>query len=163
MVDLDKYTCTCSYWKLSGIPCVHEISVASYLRKDIYYWVHEYFTLNYAQKAYIGHGGISTLPGQQAWAPAEGLVIRPPLGRVMPGRPKKSRRKEAQELEVRPGKRRGSVMGKKGLIMHCTKCNLPGHNVKNCAATVPATNPTQPPTRRVRENLWKKVDGCHKL
>ncbi|CAN1172265.1 hypothetical protein LINPERHAP2_LOCUS30076 [Linum perenne] len=37
VVDLDKNLCSCGYWELSGIPCVHAVTSAIYLRKDIEY------------------------------------------------------------------------------------------------------------------------------
>ncbi|CAN1221217.1 hypothetical protein LINGRAPRIM_LOCUS204 [Linum grandiflorum] len=113
VVDLERHTCTCGYFELAGIPCVHAIAVASYLQKDIYYWCSKFYMLNYAEKAY-GYGGIPALPGQQAWEPVEGLVVYPPATRVMPGRPKTVRRKEAHELEIRVGKNRGTVLGRRG-------------------------------------------------
>ncbi|CAN1221845.1 hypothetical protein LINGRAPRIM_LOCUS415 [Linum grandiflorum] len=88
VVDMQKLTCSCGYWELSGIPCIHAISFASYLRKDIYSFTDVCYHLSFAKKAY-GYGGIPALPGQQAWEETEGSVIHPPPGRVMPGRPKK--------------------------------------------------------------------------
>ncbi|CAN1135649.1 hypothetical protein LINPERHAP2_LOCUS8965 [Linum perenne] len=132
VVDLDRNTCTCGYWELSGIPCVHAIACASFLRKDIYYWVHNYYHQRFAKEAY-GYGGIPAMPGQQAWEEAQGSVIRPPVQRVMPGRPKKNRRKEQQKLEVRPRKNGvGTVMSKKGIVMHCRTCKGKGHNSRKC-------------------------------
>ncbi|CAN1144657.1 hypothetical protein LINPERHAP2_LOCUS14220 [Linum perenne] len=148
VVDLDKNICSCGYWKLSGLPCVHVITVASFLRKDIEYWVGDIFSVRHAQKAY-GYGGIPAIPGQQAWEEAEGTIIRPPTNRIMPGRPKKNRRKERQELEVRPSKSGygGTVMSKQGVLMHCRKCKGVGHNAHTCTATVePTTQPDDPRT-----------------
>ncbi|CAN1184742.1 hypothetical protein LINPERHAP2_LOCUS37152 [Linum perenne] len=132
VVDLDRNICSCGYWSLSGIPCVHAIACASYLRKDIYYWVDQYYRLRFAEKAY-GYGGIPAMPGQQAWEEAPGSVIMPPVQRVMPGRPKKNRRKEQQELEVRPRKNGvGTVMSKRGIVMHCRACKGKEHNARKC-------------------------------
>ncbi|CAN1260072.1 hypothetical protein LINPERPRIM_LOCUS10318 [Linum perenne] len=141
VVDLDRNTCTCGYWELSAIPCVHAVACASFLRKDIYYWVDEVYRQRYAVQAY-GYGGIPAMPGQQAWDEAAGNVIHPPVQRVMPGRPKKNRRKEQQELEVRPRKNGvGSVLSKKGIVMHCRTCKGRGHNARKCPNkdTIPAT------------------------
>ncbi|CAN1331425.1 hypothetical protein LINPERPRIM_LOCUS35319 [Linum perenne] len=141
VVDLDRNTCTCGYWELSAIPCVHAVACASFLRKDIYYWVDQVYYQRYAMQAY-GYGGIPAMPGQQAWEEAPVNVIHPPVQRVMPGRPKKNRRKEQQELEVRPRKNGvGSVLSKKGIVMHCRTCKGRGHNVRKCPNkdTLPAT------------------------
>ncbi|CAN1767554.1 hypothetical protein LINPERHAP1_LOCUS10301, partial [Linum perenne] len=76
----------------------------------------------------------------------------------MPGRPKKNRRKEQQELEVRAAKNGvGSVITRKGLVMHCKKCKKAGHNSRKCQEPEGNGNPPEPPqvppkrTRRPRE------------
>ncbi|CAN1240304.1 hypothetical protein LINGRAPRIM_LOCUS2682 [Linum grandiflorum] len=99
----------------------------NHLRKYIYYWVNEYYTLNYAEKAY-GFGGIPALPGHHAWEAAVGNVIQPPR------KPKKNRRKKAQKLETRPSKHRngGTSVTRKGILMHCSKCKQEGHNTRRC-------------------------------
>ncbi|CAN1743921.1 hypothetical protein LINPERHAP1_LOCUS1954, partial [Linum perenne] len=164
VVDLDKNLCTCGYWELSGIPCVHAIASASYLRKDIYYWTNIAYTTCYAREAY-GFGGIPALPGQQAWEPAEGSEVRPPVTRLMPGRPKKNRRKERQELEVRPAKKGyGTVVGRKGIVMHCSNCKRRGHNARRCenvnvdAALPRRTRRGQAP--RVEEEVTPRRAQC---
>ncbi|CAN1130544.1 hypothetical protein LINPERHAP2_LOCUS5884 [Linum perenne] len=153
VVDLDKFTCTCGYWELSGIPCVHAIAFASFLRKDIYYWTDKFYHNSLARKAY-GYGGIPAMPGQQAWEEVEGLVVRPPAARIMPGRPKKNRRKEQQELEVRKGKNGvGTVLTRKGIIMHCRSCNKRGHNSRKCpekTSEAPVEQPSTTPRRTRR-------------
>ncbi|CAN0857802.1 hypothetical protein LINGRAHAP2_LOCUS6932 [Linum grandiflorum] len=148
VVDLHSHTCSCGYWELSGIPCVHAIGVAGYLRKEIYYWVNEYYTLNMAEKAYA-YGGIPAMPGQQVWEEASGLVIRPPIARVMPGRPKKNRRKEAQELQVRSVKKgSGTALSKHGVVMHYKECKQAGHNNRQCRMrTQPAAATSERPCR----------------
>ncbi|CAN1156141.1 hypothetical protein LINPERHAP2_LOCUS20779 [Linum perenne] len=157
VVDLDKNTCTCGYWELSGIPCVHAIASASYLRKDIYYWTDKAYTTCHAREAY-GFGGIPALPGQQAWEQADGLEIRPPMTRLMPGRPKKNRRKEMQELEVRPAKNgAGTVIRRKGIVMHCRNCNSRGHNARRCP-NKEVEQGDEPPPRRSRRNQAPRAE-----
>ncbi|CAN1264340.1 hypothetical protein LINPERPRIM_LOCUS11899 [Linum perenne] len=149
VVDLEKFTCTCGYWDLSGIPCVHAIAFASFLRKDIYNWTDKFYHNSFAKMAY-GYGGIPAMPGQQAWEEAEGLVVRPPAARIMPGRPKKNRRKEQQELEVKKGKNGiGTVVSRKGIIMHCRGCNKRGHNSRKC----PDKNKTAPSADQQNVNV----------
>ncbi|CAN1221893.1 hypothetical protein LINGRAPRIM_LOCUS430 [Linum grandiflorum] len=96
--------------------------------------------------------GFLPLPGQHAWEPAEGLVVYPPITRVMPGRPKTVRRKEAYELEVRAVKNGGTMLGWKGILMHCSKCSHIGHNARNCQAgnqgAIPTDVHTPSPVRR---------------
>ncbi|KAK1379962.1 hypothetical protein POM88_026706 [Heracleum sosnowskyi] len=54
--------------------------------------------------------------------------IVPPKARRMPGRPKKHRRREQGEDGG------GQKLGKKGVMMHCSKCLKAGHNKSTCKA-----------------------------
>ncbi|CAN1801412.1 hypothetical protein LINPERHAP1_LOCUS22954 [Linum perenne] len=35
VVDLRRSRCTCGYWQLSGVPCLHGTAAMSYMRYDI--------------------------------------------------------------------------------------------------------------------------------
>ncbi|CAN0857402.1 hypothetical protein LINGRAHAP2_LOCUS6741, partial [Linum grandiflorum] len=98
--------------------------------------VHECYTVTFARKTY--EVGIPALGGPEAWPTAEGLQVHPPVSRTLPGRPKKLRAREPIELGTVPSKDGvGTMVRKKGILMHCTKCQQPGHNKRKC--TQPAT------------------------
>ncbi|CAN1239420.1 hypothetical protein LINGRAPRIM_LOCUS2352 [Linum grandiflorum] len=50
----------------------------------------------------------------------------------MPGRPKKVRRKDAHELEMIPTTNGGTVLSRRGILMHCSKCSGSSHNARHC-------------------------------
>ncbi|CAN1239418.1 hypothetical protein LINGRAPRIM_LOCUS2350 [Linum grandiflorum] len=71
----------------------------------------------------------------------------------MPGRPRKVRRKEAHELEMIPAKNGGTVLRRRCILMHCSKCSGSGHNARhyteiNEAKDVHLSSPVR---RRARE------------
>ncbi|CAN1800060.1 hypothetical protein LINPERHAP1_LOCUS22370, partial [Linum perenne] len=100
VVDLRQSRCTCGYWQLSGVPCLHGIAAMSYMRYDFKGYVNEWYSVQLAKKAYTK--GIPPLPGREDWIEVDGLPVLPPPYRVMPGRPKKNRRKEPGEVLTRP-------------------------------------------------------------
>ncbi|CAN1131843.1 hypothetical protein LINPERHAP2_LOCUS6627, partial [Linum perenne] len=61
VVDLRRSRCTCGYWKLSGVPCLHGIAAMSYMRYDFKGYVNEWYSVELAKKAYTK--GIPLLPG----------------------------------------------------------------------------------------------------
>ncbi|KAK1390443.1 hypothetical protein POM88_018621 [Heracleum sosnowskyi] len=62
------------------------------------------------------------------WPIAKQIKLLPPKARRMPGRPKKHRRREADEVGA------GCKMSKKGIIMTCSRCLRIGHNKATCKA-----------------------------
>ncbi|CAN1245466.1 hypothetical protein LINGRAPRIM_LOCUS2962 [Linum grandiflorum] len=131
VVNLATKSCTCGYWDLSGIPCLHAVSCISYMRADLFSFVYDWYSIENARKAYSF--GVPALVGRRAWPETEGLIVYPPVTKALPGRPKKAWRKEAVELESRPTRNgRGTEVGRKGLVMHCTNCDSSNHNVRTC-------------------------------
>ncbi|CAN1228687.1 hypothetical protein LINGRAPRIM_LOCUS1312, partial [Linum grandiflorum] len=134
VVKLDTRSCSCGYWDLSGIPCLHAVAAISYMRNDVYQYINEYYSIENARKAY--EHGVPALRGQQAWVVAQGSVIMPPAFRPMPGRPRKQRIREVQELESIPSRSGvGTTVGRKGIVMHCSRCQQHGHNSRKCQMT----------------------------
>ncbi|CAN1317729.1 hypothetical protein LINPERPRIM_LOCUS30539 [Linum perenne] len=145
VVDLNNRTCSCGYYTLSGIPCVHAVAAISYLRLTVEDFVHELYKCARVAKAY-GYG-VPAIVGRQAWPKADGYAILPPPGRRMPGSPKKAHRKELAELQgVSRKSGPGMCLRRYGMVMHCRNCSKPGHNARACPdkgvdAHVRNTNP----------------------
>ncbi|CAN1222042.1 hypothetical protein LINGRAPRIM_LOCUS470 [Linum grandiflorum] len=111
------------------------------MRMDMFSFVHDWYSIENARKAY--NFGVPALVGRRAWPETEGLTVYPPVTKALPGRPKKVRRKEAVELESRPARNgRGTKVGRKGLVMHCTNCDSSTHNARTCK------EPQRAPTNR---------------
>ncbi|CAN1782361.1 hypothetical protein LINPERHAP1_LOCUS15779 [Linum perenne] len=131
VVDLRNNTCSCGYFTLSGIPCNHAVAAIAFMRLKLEDHVDPVYHTERVMQAY-GYG-VPAIVGRQAWPPAEGYDVLPPLGKRMPGRPKKVRRKEAAELQGRPRKSApGFHLSRRGMIMHCRTCRREGHNSRNC-------------------------------
>ncbi|CAN1299622.1 hypothetical protein LINPERPRIM_LOCUS24272 [Linum perenne] len=149
VVDLNNRTCTCGYYTLSGIPCLHCIAAVAFLRLDLEEFVHDLYKCSRVAKAYSY--GVPALVGRQGWPHATGYTILPPPGRRLPGRPKKARRKELAELKGQQRKNGvGTQLRRTGMIMHCRSCTKPGHNARKCPNKVMQLfHPTFYPTHSI--------------
>ncbi|KAK2408033.1 hypothetical protein QL285_043581 [Trifolium repens] len=133
IVDLNKLECSCRRWMLTGIPCCHAIAcyidrhedpesaIPSMFRKEAYEDVYSHI--------------IYPTNCENLWVKTPYVDILPPPLRRAPGRPKRSRNKDADEKRPETGN-----AGRKGMVGRCTKCKQPGHNKTTCKA--PNTNPT---------------------
>jgi hypothetical protein len=110
-VDIDKKTCTCRLWQISGMPCRHAIaSMASWgLQPEEF--VHNWLKMPAFKAAYEEF--IRPCRSQHFWTTTEFVAPIPPLIKRKAGRPKKTRRKGEDE-GGRPGK-----MKKNTIPMHC--------------------------------------------
>ncbi|CAN1787227.1 hypothetical protein LINPERHAP1_LOCUS17557 [Linum perenne] len=162
VVDLRRSICTCDYWQLSGVPCLHGIAAMSYMRYDIKGYVDKWYSVELAKKAYAK--GIPPLPGHEDWVEVEGLPVLPPPYKVMPGRPKKNRRKEPGEVSTRPSRTGvGRMMKKTGAVMHCSRCGQADHNVRGCKMTPKdaANLPKPPPPKLVGRPRRRPIQEPH--
>jgi hypothetical protein len=110
IVDLKSRTCTCKRWEKSGIPC-HMQSHAS----DMY------------KKAY-GHI-VHPCKDKTKWEKMHGPIILPPAFQRQVGMPTRCRRKAPHEVDARGG---GKRLSRHGVIMHCSYCGEPDHNMGGC-------------------------------
>ncbi|XP_017416399.2 uncharacterized protein LOC108327178 [Vigna angularis] len=69
---------------------------------------------------------ISPINGQQLWPTSDSPQLLPPIYKTPPGRPKKLRRREADEY-VSHGK-----LSKTNIAIRCSSCNAYEHNVRTC-------------------------------
>ncbi|KAF7119809.1 hypothetical protein RHSIM_Rhsim13G0150100 [Rhododendron simsii] len=94
---------------------------------------------------YLGvyHHMIHPIPGKHDWEKSNQEQIRPPFMRRPSGRPRKARRKAAEEVEDTGTE----TLSRAGRYMSCAKCLQRGHNVRSCK------NPIHP-----NSNMLKKKD-----
>ncbi|CAN1837360.1 hypothetical protein LINPERHAP1_LOCUS35078, partial [Linum perenne] len=59
-----------SYIMLSAVPCTHAIAAISYMRYDINDYIHEWYSVQLARRAYTR--GIPALPGREDWKEVDG-------------------------------------------------------------------------------------------
>ncbi|CAN1787228.1 hypothetical protein LINPERHAP1_LOCUS17557 [Linum perenne] len=134
----------------------------SYMRYDIKGYVDKWYSVELAKKAYAK--GIPPLPGHEDWVEVEGLPVLPPPYKVMPGRPKKNRRKEPGEVSTRPSRTGvGRMMKKTGAVMHCSRCGQADHNVRGCKMTPKdaANLPKPPPPKLVGRPRRRPIQEPH--
>ncbi|KAL6514260.1 hypothetical protein OROHE_019247 [Orobanche hederae] len=113
-------------WQLTGVPCIHACSAIGFMKRDVADYVGECYTISVYIAAY--QNALQPLNGRKMWPAATGTPIRPPPFRMMPGRPKKKRRRGAEEE-----RQSGTKLKRFGLQMTCQKCLQTGHNKRSCA------------------------------
>ncbi|XP_022851566.1 uncharacterized protein LOC111373289 [Olea europaea var. sylvestris] len=95
-VDLRARTCTCRHWQLSGIACTHVIASVVSRGLNVLEFVDDIYKKDAYMRTYTP--SISPITGSDAW-PTPGLnPLTPPVYTKRPGRPKKNRRKEPNEV-----------------------------------------------------------------
>ncbi|KAL5850686.1 hypothetical protein ACOSQ4_008699 [Xanthoceras sorbifolium] len=127
IVKLDKNSCDCGLWEVSGIPCKHALAMIIGKRLHVEDYVDQYLTRDAYVRTY-SHV-IHPIPSEDQWPESTEGVVMPPQKRRLLGRPKKSRKRAADE----PHKQKRSSSGK------CSKCGEYGHNVRTCKVTEKAT------------------------
>ncbi|WVZ06649.1 hypothetical protein V8G54_019995 [Vigna mungo] len=96
IVDLSNKSCSCYSWDLIGIPCRHAIVAINYKVQNPEDYVHVY----YKKLAYVTCYAPEIVPinGQQMWLTSENTpLLLPPIYKTPSGRPKKLRKREANE------------------------------------------------------------------
>ena len=120
MVDLEKWYCSCCQWQIKGFPCSHAIAAIMHNDGNPYDYIEDYFTVDYYKSSYSFP--IKPIPNihQPPLDIVKDFVIKPPVARKQPGRPRVKRIKSNGE-ESRP--------------MKCGRCKKLGHHNKNtCSA-----------------------------
>ncbi|WVZ23674.1 hypothetical protein V8G54_002218 [Vigna mungo] len=124
VVDLSNNSCSCYSWDLIGIPCRHAIAAITYKVQNPEDYVHVY----YKKPAYVTCYAPEIVPinGQQMWPTSENIPsLLPLIYKTPPGRPKKLRKREADEPVSH------TKLSKKHAIMK-SSCKEFGHNVRSC-------------------------------
>jgi hypothetical protein len=143
VVDLKSKTCTCKRWDKSGIPCPHAISCIRHDDRDPLSYVDSCYSVDMYKKAY---GGIVfPCKDKTEWEKMNGPLILPPAYQRHVGRPTRCRRKAPHEVDARGG---GKKLSRHGVIMHCSYCGEPGHNMSGCKYLKAGVDPPMPPQSR---------------
>ncbi|KAM6586893.1 hypothetical protein CsatA_009498 [Cannabis sativa] len=121
-VDLRSWVCSCRRWELTGIPCSHVVAVIWHNKQDPELYVSKWYTKEYYMKAYSHQ--IFPIRIQDEWPRSGKIGMINPIHKKQPGRPKKSRKLELQELVS------GKKLKKKFVIIKCSVCGGKGHNLR---------------------------------
>ncbi|XP_021752089.1 uncharacterized protein LOC110717641 [Chenopodium quinoa] len=119
-VSLNKKTCACGQWQISGIPCRHGMRAILDSKLDPHAFVDEWFSVKRYKAAYAN--GIKSIPDAQKWPEFNVPKIMPPELKRGIGRPCRNRKKD--DTEERKGKRAKTV--------RCSKCQDYVHNAQTC-------------------------------
>ncbi|KAJ9535201.1 hypothetical protein OSB04_un001717 [Centaurea solstitialis] len=134
-VNLEAKFCACRRWELTGIPCKHAVAAIWFSAANggtvalPENWVHPHYHLQTWKMMY--QFKINPTNGRLLWPKSDyPIKIMPPKHHKQIGRPKKSRRKTAEELSQPLVK--GSKLLKIGKAMTCRICHKQGHNARTC-------------------------------
>ncbi|KAL6565840.1 hypothetical protein OROHE_004895 [Orobanche hederae] len=143
IVDLSQRCCSCREWDLIGIPCPHAIACIQVAKRE----VSDYVSHCYSKETYMKSYAFSLKPMKgidMLDDIGRGGCLPPPF-RVMPGRPKRNRRKDPTEER----KRKIGKSTRLGSIMKCSLCKDPSHNFRTCPKK--KYNPQHVPPHRKRK------------
>ncbi|XP_015949819.1 uncharacterized protein LOC107474693 [Arachis duranensis] len=128
-VDLGKRSCTCDFWQLSGIPCVHACAALARAGRRPDEFCHSWLTMEAYNNTYGFH--INPIPSQALWEKSPYNRPQAPKLKKKPEPIKKKRRKDADEEPSKGKKQKTSVkrVHKKG---YCRYCGESGHTKRNC-------------------------------
>ncbi|KAJ9540354.1 hypothetical protein OSB04_026860 [Centaurea solstitialis] len=135
VVNARDKTCTCRKWEVCGIPCRHVVAAIWNMTLNgenvglPEHWVHHSYTLACWKDAY--EFKVGPVNGQDLW-PQHGCPYKltPPVHHTQVGRPKKKRRKAADESSQPLVK--GHKLSRSGKTVTCAKCKKKGHNSRSC-------------------------------
>ena len=94
-VELDKQTCSCGKWDLSGIPCSHAISVMYYKCDKLETHVHQCYTIEAFRRAY--QLMINPMNESTMWLEGSNRIVLSPLFKKLPGRQSHKKKKMPSE------------------------------------------------------------------
>ena len=127
-VNLQRKTCSCRQWKITGLPCIHTLYFITSLRGlacEIDQYVHEYYSVARFNATYVDN--VPSIEGKHQWTTVDpGFVLHAPVQGRAPGRPRKVRI-------------RSSAEGRKGLGPRkriCKRCGGLGHIARTCKNVV---------------------------
>lgn len=114
---------------MTGIPCCHGVTAIQKDRSRIEDYVHPYYTRDGYLAAYSYM--IHPVPDIYEYVQTGLQPLNPPLAKKLGGRPKKARKKQADEPSA---KKKGDeqIASRKNLNVTCGKCLQVGHNKRTC-------------------------------
>ncbi|XP_066164589.1 uncharacterized protein [Oryza sativa Japonica Group] len=145
IVDVVTKHCDCRRWDLTGIPCCHAIAC---IRED-HLSEEDFLPHCYSINAFKAVYAENIIPcnDKANWEKMNGPQILPPVYEKKVGRPKKSRRKQPQEVQGRNGPK----LTKHGVTIHCSYCHEANHNKKGCELRKKGIRPKNKIRRNVVE------------
>ncbi|CAO2200098.1 unnamed protein product [Urochloa humidicola] len=141
-VDIEKRTCGCGQWQISGKPCTHAIALFGQLQKlNIENFVDDYYSVERFKSAY--QFAATPMGDKTEWPKLDpGFKMIPPKLERPAGRPRKKRIKASGEAGARGP-------------YQCKRCFQFGHIEKGCYATQAELEQELPPPRPKKQRKSK--------
>ncbi|RYR04781.1 hypothetical protein Ahy_B06g084557 [Arachis hypogaea] len=131
VVDLGKRLCTCQFWMLTGIPCVHACAALARVNKRPEDFCHPLVTMDSYKKTYEHH--INPLPGQSLWEKSVYNQSQAPNIKRKPEKLATKRRKDFDQGTSGNKKPKQTVTLKKQLKPFTYNyCGVKGHTKRGC-------------------------------
>ncbi|RID75414.1 hypothetical protein BRARA_B02460, partial [Brassica rapa] len=118
--NMDRRTCTCRRWDLTGIPCRHALKLIQDKKLNTENFVADCYLTTLWKQQYSD--SITPVEGMKFWKEAYGSQIQPPA------RPAEKGRKKSSYESLTKGKK----VSKHLKTIHCYRCGFPGHNSLHC-------------------------------
>ncbi|XP_074365213.1 uncharacterized protein LOC141706321 [Apium graveolens] len=134
VVDLEKKSCTCRKWNLTGIPCYHACACIAIRNDPWENYMHECYSKDMYMKLYscllepLYSCLLEPIVSPEFWEQASKPRPLPPAVKTPAGRPKKKRNTRNDIPED------ATKLSKSGTIVNCTYCKARGHNTRTCPA-----------------------------
>jgi hypothetical protein len=116
-VNLEKKTCSCRQWQISGLSCIHALYFITSLRApagEIDQYVDEYYSIARLNVTYADN--VPSIEEKHQWKTVDlGFVLHPPVQRRAPGRQRNVRIRSSAEGRIGLGSRKRTCKRREGL------------------------------------------------
>ena len=128
IVNVRLRECTCRIWQLTGIPCAHSIPCIVERNQDPTELVDRCYHRRLF--CYLYENVLHPTTSAEFWTATGRESLAPPTCVNQPGRPKKTRIRDASETSMRNGK----FYVSRSKAQKCGNCGQPGHKRTTCVA-----------------------------
>ncbi|CAI9294403.1 unnamed protein product [Lactuca saligna] len=139
-VNIEKRSCACRLWDVSGIPCVHAQASIMLTHHDPKTFISKWF----GKAMYISSYSSNILPvnGNNLWRESPYIKPLPPIERRMPDRPTVKRKRHVLGRDDK-----FSQVSSNSRTVKCQNCQKKGHNKKTCKN--PHVEPDPKPNKKI--------------
>ncbi|XP_072084384.1 uncharacterized protein [Arachis hypogaea] len=148
--NLQRQTCACNVWQLTGLPYKHAVAAISRLRKQQLKpedFAHKWLTIEAVRATY--GDSIKSVNSEEFWEKTNRLRLEVPIIKRPPRKPTKKRAVDVVAESQMPPK--GHKV-RKSFQVTCSKCAQKGHYYRTCKGA-PANPNWQPKRKKAGEGV----------